>query len=55
MATFPASTPGWSKASMRWLQEHLRGGAGVVMDDVAAGALGAAALAVALAASGRMA
>ena len=45
----------WKPGPVRWLQEHLRGGAGVVMDDVAAGALGAAALAVALAASGRMA
>lgn len=45
----------WKPGPARWLQENLRGGAGVVMDDVAAGAIGAAALAVALAALGRLA
>jgi phosphatidylglycerophosphatase A len=36
----------WKPGPVRWLEENLRGGAGVVMDDVAAGVLGAATLAV---------
>jgi phosphatidylglycerophosphatase A len=35
----------WKPGPVRWLEENLRGGAGVVMDDVAAGVLGAATLA----------
>jgi phosphatidylglycerophosphatase A len=39
----------WKPGPVRWLQDHLRGGAGVVLDDVAAGALGALGMAGALA------
>jgi len=42
----------WKPGPVRWMQDHLRGGAGVVMDDVLAGALGALAMAAALAALG---
>jgi phosphatidylglycerophosphatase A len=38
----------WKPGPVRWLQDNLRGGAGVVLDDVAAGAIGAAGMAVAL-------
>jgi phosphatidylglycerophosphatase A len=41
----------WKPGPVRWLQDHLRGGAGVVLDDVLAGAFGAAGLAAALAAT----
>jgi phosphatidylglycerophosphatase A len=34
----------WKPGPARWLEENLRGGAGVVMDDVMAGAMAAAAL-----------
>jgi phosphatidylglycerophosphatase A len=39
----------WKPGPVRWLQDNLRGGAGVVLDDVLAGAIGAAGLAIALA------
>jgi phosphatidylglycerophosphatase A len=38
----------WKPGPVRWLQDNLRGGAGVVMDDVLAGAFGALGMAVAL-------
>lgn len=38
----------WKPGPVRWLQDNLRGGAGVVMDDVAAGVIGALGMAVAL-------
>lgn len=38
----------WKPGPVRWLQDNLRGGAGVVMDDVLAGVFGAIGLAVAL-------
>jgi phosphatidylglycerophosphatase A len=38
----------WKPGPVRWLQDHLHGGAGVVMDDVLAGAFGAAGMMVAL-------
>ncbi|MCL4684340.1 phosphatidylglycerophosphatase A [Myxococcota bacterium] len=37
----------WKPGPVRWLQDNLRGGAGVVMDDVLAGVFGAVGLAVA--------
>lgn len=39
----------WKPGPVRWLQDNLRGGAGVVMDDVLAGLFGAAGMAAALA------
>lgn len=39
----------WKPGPVRWLQDNLRGGAGVVMDDVLAGAIGAVGMAIALA------
>jgi phosphatidylglycerophosphatase A len=36
----------WKPGPARWLEENLRGGAGVVMDDVAAGLFAAATVAV---------
>jgi phosphatidylglycerophosphatase A len=36
----------WKPGPVRWLEENLPGGAGVVMDDVLAGVLAAATLAV---------
>lgn len=42
----------WKPGPVRWLQDHVRGGAGVVLDDVLAGALGSVGIAVALAALG---
>lgn len=39
----------WKPGPVRWMQDHLQGGAGVVMDDVLAGAFGATGMAVALA------
>ncbi|MEB2344068.1 MAG: phosphatidylglycerophosphatase A [Deltaproteobacteria bacterium] len=41
----------WKPGPVRWVQDHLRGGAGVVLDDVLAGAIGAAGLAAGLAAA----
>jgi len=38
----------WKPGPVRWLQDNLRGGAGVVMDDVLAGVFGAVGMAVAL-------
>jgi phosphatidylglycerophosphatase A len=38
----------WKPGPVRWLQDNLRGGAGVVMDDVLAGVFGAVGLAAAL-------
>ena len=43
----------WKPGPARWLEQNLRGGAGVVMDDVMAGAMAAATL-VALAALVRL-
>ena len=40
----------WKPGPVRWMQDHLRGGAGVVMDDVLAGVFGAVGMAIALAA-----
>jgi phosphatidylglycerophosphatase A len=37
----------WKPGPVRWLEQNLRGGAGVVMDDIAAGAFAAAVLAAA--------
>lgn len=39
----------WKPGPVRWMQDHLRGGVGVVMDDVLAGVLGAAGMAIVLA------
>jgi phosphatidylglycerophosphatase A len=38
----------WKPGPVRWLQDNLRGGAGVVMDDVLAGVFGAVGMAIAL-------
>jgi len=38
----------WKPGPVRWLQDNLRGGAGVVMDDVLAGVFGAVGMALAL-------
>lgn len=43
----------WKPGPVRWLEENLPGGAGVVMDDVMAGVLGAVTLAAAVLALGR--
>ena len=40
----------WKPGPVRWAEQHFRGGAGVMMDDVVAGALGAVVLAALLAA-----
>lgn len=40
----------WKPGPVRWAERRFRGGAGVMMDDVIAGALGALVLALALAA-----
>lgn len=42
----------WKPGPVRWVQDHLRGGTGVVLDDVLAGAIGAAGMAAALALRG---
>jgi phosphatidylglycerophosphatase A len=42
----------WKPGPVRWMQDNLRGGAGVVMDDVLAGVLGALGMAIALAVLG---
>lgn len=39
----------WKPGPVCWLQDNLRGGAGVVMDDVLAGVFGAVGMAIALA------
>lgn len=38
----------WKPGPVRWLQDNLRGGAGVVLDDVMAGAIGAVGMTLAL-------
>jgi len=43
----------WKPGPVRWVQDHLRGGAGVVLDDVLAGALGALGMALLLAIGAR--
>jgi phosphatidylglycerophosphatase A len=43
----------WKPGPVRWLEENLPGGAGVVMDDVLAGVFGAVTLAVLVLAIGR--
>lgn len=45
----------WKPGPVRWLEENLPGGAGVVMDDVMAGVLGAVTLAALVAAAGAVA
>jgi len=41
----------WKPGPVRWAEQHFRGGLGVMMDDVVAGALGAVTLAAGLTAS----
>jgi len=44
----------WKPGPVRWLEENLAGGTGVVMDDVLAGVFAAATLAVLAVAAGRV-